>query len=278
MGRVGDNAQLRLLLQRRRPHYIERVARNRLERPDPPLAENHRLGSGRQRMLGRAGPLLHRRRHAPLQQHRHSAGPRLLQQRKVLHGTGSDLDHCNVPGGKLHIARIDHLAYKLQSVVARNLRSHQHTVLARPLIIVRRRARFVGSGPHIAQTFRRNAGKNRGHLFLGLDPARPGDNRKPLHARVVITGRLRPLHQPVLASGAHHRLHPRRVGKAVKIDHVGRIVDQQKVARTGGHAGQSCGAAGHQVASHRLDLQRGGIGRKKNRFLGHYRYSAPRRA
>ena len=90
---------------------VERVARRRLERPDASLAEHDVEVAALRDVLRRHEPLLDRRSHATLQEHRLPGLAGSLQQREVLRVPSTDLQHVGVGGDQVDVVRVDDLGH-----------------------------------------------------------------------------------------------------------------------------------------------------------------------
>ena len=120
-------------------------------------------------------PLLDRRRHAALEQHRHADVADRLEQQVVLHVARADLEHVGVARDQRHVGRRHHLGDDRQAgLVARGGQDLQ-ALLAQAPEVVGRGARLEGAA---AQHVRAGRLARRGPSPASAPRSRPSTGRR----------------------------------------------------------------------------------------------------
>ena len=103
---IDKYREMTFLLQERYRRDIQGIPGPFLVSANPPFTEDDLSISAGDDVFRRKQQLLHRRRHTPLQKDRRTHRTRRLQQLKVLHIAGPDLDHIHILDGQFHIGGV----------------------------------------------------------------------------------------------------------------------------------------------------------------------------
>ncbi len=191
--RVDDHRKVREPLRHDYRREVQREARRRLERPYPPLAQDHVLPALFGYVLRRQQPLFDRRREAPLEDDA-VVGPGdrradALQEREVRHVARAYLDDLRVLHDELYILGVHDLGDGLEAELARDLGEYLQALLAQALEGVRGGAGLEGAAADILVSGLFD-GLGRGdELVVALDGAGAGDNPERAGLYHTVLGR-----------------------------------------------------------------------------------------
>ena len=157
---------------------VERVAGVVGEGADAAFAERDVVVAFTQDVFGGHQKFFERGRHAALQQDGLAGASGALEQRKILHVAGADLDHVGVFLDQVERFVVDGLGNDLHAELLADVGHDAQAFFAESLKRVGRSARLVGSAAEKLGSGAMHAlGRGEG-LFAGLDAAGAGNNRK----------------------------------------------------------------------------------------------------
>ena len=144
---IHQDRQMALPLHRRHNAQVESIARVIRERPHSALAQDHLVVPLAHDVFGRHQKFFQRRRQPALQQHRLPLASRFLQQGKILHVPGANLNHVRVLGHQLQRLMVDRLRHDPQPEPLPDLRHDLQRFFTQPLERIRRSPRLVRAAP-----------------------------------------------------------------------------------------------------------------------------------
>ena len=178
MRRVDDDRQVRDPLNRRYDRQVKRISRMSRKGPDAAFTENDVVIALGHYVLGRKQKLLERGRQSAFEQHGLAGLADILEQRKVLHIAGTDLDAVAIFLDSVDPVLVHRLGDDIKPELIADLGHHLQALFAESLKSVRRSTRLVRTAAEESGAAFGDDPGGRYHLFAVLKSARAGDHRE----------------------------------------------------------------------------------------------------
>ena len=190
---------------------------------DAALAEHDVVVPGVRDVLGREKPLLERRAHPPLQEHRAALPADRTEERRVLHVARAYLQHVRVLTHERDGLRVEHLGHDRHAESVGDRTQEREALFPEALEAVRARPRLEGASPQDLRAPVTSGAGARLELLDALDRAWPRDEDH------LVAANLRPTHGDL----ARAALSPRhaRIGlpRLEHERHAGHVVERARV-------------------------------------------------
>src|SRR5581483_7319882 len=210
VARIDDDRQVAQTLDVGHGAQVEHVAGRFLERAHAALAEDDVGVPLGQDVLGRHEQVLDGGAHGALEQDRLARLADLLEQVKVLHVAGADLEHVGIALDQRHLARVHDLGHHRHTVAAADVAQDLQALLAQAL-------EAVGAGARLERAAAQDVGAGlldvAGDLvedLVALDGAGAGDHRHRAAADLHLADGYHRVALVELAAGELVRLHDRQ--------------------------------------------------------------------
>ena len=178
MAGVNDDGQMAQPLHRGHDTKVKRIAGVIGEGAYPAFAQNHLVVALAHHVLGSHQQLVQGRRHAALHQHRLTGPAGALEQGKVLHVAGPDLDHIGILRNQVETLVVQSFGNNPQAELVPYLGHDLQPVFAHALKSIGGSARLIGAPAKELGSRRRDLLRNRKSLLPGFDGARSGNHRQ----------------------------------------------------------------------------------------------------
>src|SRR5437870_4948316 len=172
--RVGQNGQVRKLLDYGNSGDIQSVARGRFKGADSALAEDHVVVAAGHDVFGAEQPFLDGGRHTALQQHRLVYNAQGAQKMVILHIARAHLQNINVRKHRNDLRWVHDLADHHEIVSLAGDAQQPQALFAKPLEGIRRTARLESPSAQQTRAGPRHARGDQVDLLRRFHGARPG--------------------------------------------------------------------------------------------------------